>query len=100
MRRARAVVYVSEYEGFGMPPVEAVMEGTCPVYSDIPPIRETMGEAGFPFGNEAPEEFVAAMQRALETPAETITGWAEQLLRRHNWQSVTRRIIDGMVGAG
>ena len=34
--RARVVVYVSEYEGFGMPPIEAVLHGACPVYSALP----------------------------------------------------------------
>ena len=39
MRRSRVVLYVSEYEGFGRPPVEAILNGACPVYSDIPPLR-------------------------------------------------------------
>jgi len=99
IRRSRAVVYVSENEGFGMPPVEAVLEGTCPVYSDIPPIREAMGGAGHAFGNGAPKDFIAAMERALATPSEVISGWSAQLLERHNWGAVTRRIIDGLAGA-
>jgi len=34
---ARTIVYFSDYEGFGMPPVEAVIAGTNAVYSDLPP---------------------------------------------------------------
>ena len=93
MRRARAVIYVSEYEGFGMPPVEAVMDGTCPVFSDIPPLREVMGDAGCPFTNESKESFVQAMNSALSASPETIKSWSEKLLRRHNWQSVTEKIL-------
>jgi glycosyltransferase involved in cell wall biosynthesis len=93
IRRSRAVVYVSEYEGFGMPPVEATLEGTCPVYSAIPPIGEVMAGAGHAFSNASPEEFATAMNRALATPAETVAAWAKDLLARHNWPDVTQRIV-------
>ena len=93
MRRARAVIYVSEYEGFGMPPVEAALEGSCPVFSDIAPLREAMGEAGHPFSNDSEESFLQAMDRALATPPETIHAWAAGLLRRHHWPAVAERIV-------
>lgn len=94
IRRARAVVYVSDYEGFGMPPVEAILEGTCPVYSAIPPICEVMAGAGQSFPNTSADEFSAAMDRALATPGETVAAWAKDLLARHNWPEVSRRIVD------
>jgi len=93
MRRARAVVYVSEYEGFGMPAVEAVLEGSCPVFSDIPPLREAMGGAGNPFANNSEESFLKAMDRALTTPPETIHVWAAALLKRHHWPAVAEKIV-------
>jgi hypothetical protein len=93
MRRARAVIYVSEYEGFGMPPVESVLEGSCPVFSDIPPLREAMGEAGCPFANDSEESFLNAMDRALTTPQDTIHAWAAGLLRRHHWPAVAEKIV-------
>jgi|ERR1051326_3818482 hypothetical protein len=98
IRRSRAVVYTSEYEGFGMPPVEAVLEGTCPVFSDIPPLRETMGDAGCPFSNDSEASFSAAMNRAFNTTCETLEVWSELLLRRHNWDSVSKRIMQGLSG--
>jgi heptosyltransferase-2 len=94
IRQSRAIVYVSEHEGFGMPPVEAVLEGTCPVYSNLPPIMEVMAGAGHGFSNESPESFVAAMEQALVTPAESIRQWREQLITRHNWPNVTAKIVD------
>ena len=93
MRRARAVIYVSEYEGFGMPPVEAVLEGSCSVFSDIPPLREAMGEAGCPFSNDSEESFIKAMNQALATRSETIHVWAAGLLHRHHWPAVAERIL-------
>jgi hypothetical protein len=96
MREARAIVYTSEYEGFGMPPVEAVLEGTCPVYSDIPPLREVMGEAGCAFSNQVPHSFVAAMERALRISREELEGWRTALQARHNWPAVAARFIEAL----
>ncbi len=96
MRRERAVIYVSDYEGFGMPAVEAVLEGSCPVFSDIPPLREAMGEAGCPFSNDSEESFLKAMDRALTMPPETIHVWAAGLLHRHHWPVVAGKIMQAL----
>jgi len=96
IRRSRVIVYVSEYEGFGMPAVEAVMEGTCPVYSDIPALREVMGQAGFAFSNSSAEDFAEAMQSALSVGTAEIDAWARSLLERHNWRAVVRQVIRAM----
>jgi glycosyltransferase involved in cell wall biosynthesis len=96
IRRARAVIYVSEYEGFGMPPVEAALEGTCPVFSAIPPLREVMGDTGCAFSNDSPDSFLEAMSKAAATTPETIRGWSESLIARHNWGAVTNRIVSAL----
>lgn len=97
IRRARAIVFVSEYEGFGMPPVEAVLEGTCPVFSDLPPLREVMGNFGFAFSNASAESFMGAMEKALATSNETLRSWSQQLLARHNWPAVTGKIVQELL---
>jgi glycosyltransferase involved in cell wall biosynthesis len=94
MREARAVLYFSEFEGFGMPPVESTLDGACAVYSDLPPIREVMGEAGFAFDNLSYPSFAEAMEKALRTPAEQISKWADALLARHNWETVSTRLAN------
>ena len=99
MRRSRAMLYFSEYEGFGMPPVEAVLNGTCPVYSDIPVLREVMRGTGFAFSNSSAEEFGMAMEKALTTSAETTAAWSKQLLAVHNWPKVTDQILSGLQDA-
>lgn len=96
LRRSKVVLYTSEYEGFGMPPVEAVMAGACPVYSDIPPIREVMGEAGVSFSNESVDSFCEAMAAALKVRPSRIVDWAERLRQRHNWERVKERFFAGL----
>lgn len=62
-----AVVYFSEYEGFGMPPVEAAIYGVCPVYSDIPALREVMAGCGYAFNNQSYEDFSRALNSGLNS---------------------------------
>ncbi len=93
MATARVVVFTSEYEGFGRPPVEAVLAGACPVYSDIPATREVMNGAGCPFTNRDYQSFVAALQRAISVTPAQIHIWSEELIARHNWDSVVDRIL-------
>jgi glycosyltransferase involved in cell wall biosynthesis len=99
MAGARVVLFTSEYEGFGMPPVEAALAGACPVYSDIPVTREVMAGMGCSFANESYESFEEAMNKALGITAETIESWARQLLSRHNWNRVCSRVIEGLLSA-
>ena len=61
--KARAFVYPSLYEGFGMPPLEA-MAHSCPVISsNTSSMPEVIGEAGEYFNPSSMEE----MRRAIES---------------------------------
>jgi len=94
--RSKALLYFSAYEGFGMPPVEAVLAGTCPVYSDLPATREAMEGVGMAFANDSYDSFRRALDSALAvTPAE-LSGWADRLLARHDWAQVAGRVIHGL----
>jgi glycosyltransferase involved in cell wall biosynthesis len=94
--KSRVVVFFSDYEGFGRPPVEAVLAGSCPVYSDIPATREVMCGCGCAFDNSSHESFTAALQRALATTPEQLRVWGDELLSRHNWNAVADRILPAL----
>ena len=96
LAESKAVVYFSEYEGFGMPPVEAVLNGACPVYSAIPATQEVMRGAGAPFENTSVESFLAAVKKALEMHAADLASAGQCLLLRHKWSAVTDRIIGAL----
>ncbi len=60
---AKALVYPSTYEGFGLPPIEAMGAG-CPVLaSSAPPMPEVIGEAGLYFDPNSPESLVLQIAR-------------------------------------
>lgn len=96
LAETRVLVYFSEYEGFGMPPVEAVLAGTCPVYSSIPALVESMAGAGAPFENGSFESFADAMRNALRKEPAELANAAESLLLRHNWSAVADRILGAL----
>jgi glycosyltransferase involved in cell wall biosynthesis len=93
MDSARVVVFFSEYEGFGRPPVEAVLAGACPVYSDIPATSEVMSGFGCRFENGNYQSFAAALRQALAIVPAQLQVWADALLARHNWENVVDRIL-------
>ena len=100
LAESQVVVYFSEDQGFGMPPVEAVLSGACPVYSAIPATVETMRGAGAPFENSSFESFTVAIDRALQISPEELSSTAESLLSRHNWPAVADRIVRGLTSQG
>ena len=58
IRRARAVVYVSEYEGFELPPVEAVFAGYLPSVLGYSAAARSDGRCWLSFSNNSAESFV------------------------------------------
>jgi glycosyltransferase involved in cell wall biosynthesis len=67
--QATALVFPSTYEGFGLPPLEAMACG-CPVgASNVASIPETCGDAALYFDPGSEAAMAAAMDRLLEDPA-------------------------------
>ncbi len=93
LEESRALAFFSDYEGFGMPPVEAIISLTCPVFSDIAATREVMGGAGFAFKNDEYSSFTAAMGKALSCDPPSIDAWKRKLLDTHNWTKVVNTIV-------
>jgi len=68
-RQAMMLVYPSLYEGFGLPPLEAMACGTPVVVSNTTSVPEVVEEAGLLVNPNETEEITAAMARFLDDPA-------------------------------
>jgi len=62
---AEALVAPSIYEGFGLPPLEAMACGTPVIVSNVSSLPEVVGDAGILIDPTCPEELAVAMERIL-----------------------------------
>lgn len=64
---AAVFVYPSFYEGFGIPPLEAMYHGCPVVCSNTSSIPEVVGEAGILFNPYEPEEITNAIEQVISS---------------------------------
>jgi glycosyltransferase involved in cell wall biosynthesis len=96
LQRAAALAFPSLYEGFGLPPLEAMACG-CPVAcSNAAALPETVGDAARLFDPRDPVAIADAVRDVLEDPAP----WIERGLAhaaRFSWDE-TARATDAVYG--
>ena len=93
---AAVFVYPSHAEGFGIPPLEAMLSGTPTVTSDDAAVVEVTGEGAL----HVPARDLAALRKALEKVL-TEGSFAAELLRRgrdvaarYRWAETGRKTLD------
>jgi glycosyltransferase involved in cell wall biosynthesis len=95
-RQAAALVYPSLYEGFGMPPLEAMSQGCPVVSSSASAMPEVIGNAGAYFDPSSPED----LSRAIETVLSDDRLRADLILRglervtMFTWEQCARRTLE------
>jgi glycosyltransferase involved in cell wall biosynthesis len=97
MRRAALFVFPSRYEGFGLPPLEAMRLGTPAIVSTTGATPEVCGGAALAVGPEDAEGLAAAMERLLQSEPERLR-WAEEG-RRHAERFTWGRCADETLAA-
>jgi glycosyltransferase involved in cell wall biosynthesis len=93
--RASVLVYPTLYEGFGLPPLEAMAAG-CPVaVSNSSSIPEVVGDAGLYFDPEKPEEIASAVYRILDSPElrRRLVQSGLQRAQDFAWQKSAERVL-------
>ena len=94
-RKAKVFAFLSEYEGFGLPPLEALGFGAPSVMLDTKIAREVMGEAAsFVPLNDIHSTVSALSELLWESPKRTaILSAASGILARHSWADTARRTM-------
>ena len=88
---AKALVYVSDREAFGLPPMEALSFGVPPVLADNDLGRELFGEYAFYTQNASPEGIAASMREALSNKEkiDKIRTYGSEFAAKYSWKNFT-----------
>ena len=93
--RASVFAFLSEYEGFGLTPLEALSAGIPPVVLDTAVAREVYGDAAIFVRKDDIEGTAAALRRILTDPpsAATVLTGAREVLSRYSWDEAADRTL-------
>ncbi|NEX64483.1 glycosyltransferase family 4 protein [Noviherbaspirillum galbum] len=95
IKAARLFVYVSFYEGFGLPVLEGMAAGVATITSNLSSMPEVAGDAAPTVDPREPAQIAAAMERLLSDDGErqdvASRGLAQS--RRFTWENLTHRSL-------
>jgi glycosyltransferase involved in cell wall biosynthesis len=94
--------FLSDYEGFGMTPLEAIAHGVPPVVLDTPVSREVLGSAAR-FVSPAPADIAKALAELLTdtSAAASLAAAGRACLARFSWArsaEVIRQALEAAAG--
>ncbi len=95
-KKARVYIFPSFYEGFGLPPLEAMSYG-CPVISsDSSSLPEVLGESALYFSSEDEEDMFAKMKEIIKDESlrkELIVKGYEQV-KKYSWTKCAHETLE------
>lgn len=100
--RASVFVFLSEYEGFGLTPLEALSAGVPIVVLDTPVAREVYGDAAWYVPRDSDVRVAAqAIRTLLEDRAarDGLLAAAPAVLARYSWDTAAADTLAGIEGA-
>jgi glycosyltransferase involved in cell wall biosynthesis len=96
IKGAMALAYPSLYEGFGIPPLEAMAMGTPVLTSNVASLPEVVGEAALQVDPEDVEAMAAALERLYNDEALRedlkLKGWEQA--RRFSWDRAAQQMME------
>ncbi|HMB66285.1 MAG TPA: glycosyltransferase family 1 protein [Patescibacteria group bacterium] len=95
-QRAMAYIFPSFYEGFGLPPLEAMAKG-CPVLSsNRSSMPEILEEAALYFDPADKEDIVAKIKRVVQDPAlrKELADKGEKQAAQYSWQRCAEQTLE------
>ena len=96
MTRRRIFVFPSLYEGFGLPPLEAMAHGTPVVTSNVSSLPEVVDQAAVLVNPENVFEIMRALHRVLtdQSLRERMKDRGYEQAAKFSWEKSVRRILE------
>lgn len=93
---ATLFTHPSLYEGFGLPPLEAMACGTPVVYADTSSLSELIGEAGFAVAPASAESLANGIRQLLENENLRRSFSQKGIIhtKRYTWQNVAQEVLN------
>jgi len=98
-QRARAFVYPSTFEGFGMPVLEAMAAGIPVACSDILPLREVAGDAAMFFNPADEGDIASGIERVMGDASlrERLAHAGREQARGFTWQKSAEQTLKALL---
>src|SRR6185437_13864483 len=95
-RHAQAVVLPTTFEGFCMPAIEAMACGVPVVCSELPVLREILGDNALYFDPQNVEQLVSQIRRIQNEPTlqEKMIAAGPGIAANYNWDNSAKRILE------
>jgi glycosyltransferase involved in cell wall biosynthesis len=98
---ASAFVFLSEYEGFGLTPLEALARGVPTLVLDTPVAREVYGDAADYVATPDPVAVSQAILRILDSAGTIdVIERARPILTRYDWRHAAEQTLAAILEAG
>ena len=93
---AAAFVFVSRYEGFGLPPLEAMACGTPVVTSNVSSLPEVVGDSAVQVNPENVFDIARGIKEVLldEELRATLIRCGREQARRFSWERTAREVLE------
>lgn len=96
-KHAEAFVFPSEFEGFGLPPLEALVMGTPVISSDSRPMSEVLGERGVVYFKTGSKDDMIEAVKAVVDNSNSLRNKAKtaglELASKYDWNKVAEKVF-------
>lgn len=99
-QKSTCSVLVGLYEGFGIPPLEAMAAGTIPVVANSSSLPEVVGDAGYQVSATDPQAIAEVFSKILTLKAKqraSLLKKGREQIKTFTWKKTAHSIIEALV---